>query len=72
MSRRSSLDARIAAARGEHDRAIKFWQQAAAAADQLPYDEPPVWFYPVRESLGAALLPQGATRTPSGCSAKIS
>ena len=54
-----SLDARIASARGEHDRAIKFWQQAVAAADQLPYDEPPVWFYPVRESLGAALLAAG-------------
>lgn len=51
-----SLDARLAAARGEHDRAVKFWQQAVGAADQLPYDEPPVWFYPVRESLGAALL----------------
>jgi tetratricopeptide (TPR) repeat protein len=54
-----SLDARIAGARGEHDRAVKFWQQAIAAADQLPYDEPPVWFYPVRESLGAALLSVG-------------
>ena len=54
-----SLDARIAGARAEHDRAIKFWQQAVAAADQLPYDEPPVWFYPVRESLGAALLSAG-------------
>ena len=54
-----SLDARIAAARGEHDRAVKFWLQAVAAADQLPYDEPPVWFYPVRESLGAALLAAG-------------
>ena len=55
----SALDARIATARGEHDRAIKFWQQAVAAADQLPYDEPPVWFYPVRESLGASLLAAG-------------
>ena len=55
----SSLDARIAGARGEHDRGIKYWQQAVAAADQLPYDEPPVWFYPVRESLGAALLVAG-------------
>ena len=55
----ASLDARLAAARGEHDRAIQFWQQAVAAADQLPYDEPPVWFYPVRESLGAALLAAG-------------
>ena len=54
-----SLDARIAAARGEHDRAIKYWQRAVAAADQLPYDEPPVWFYPVRESLGGALLAAG-------------
>jgi tetratricopeptide (TPR) repeat protein len=55
----SSLDARIAGARGEHDRAIKYWLQAVASADQLPYDEPPVWFYPVRESLGAALLAAG-------------
>jgi tetratricopeptide (TPR) repeat protein len=55
----SSLDARIAGARGEHDRAIKHWQLAVAAADKLPYDEPPVWFYPVRESLGAALLAAG-------------
>ncbi len=54
-----SLDARIAHARGEHDRAVKFWQQAIAAADQLPYDEPPVWFYPVRESLGATLIAAG-------------
>ena len=51
-----SLDARIAQARGEFDLAVKFWQQAVAAADRLPYDEPPVWFYPVRESLGATLL----------------
>jgi hypothetical protein len=52
----SVLDARIAAARQQHDRAIQAWQRAIAAADLLPYDEPPVWFYPLRESLGAALL----------------
>ena len=56
------LDARIAAARREHDRAIKLWQQAVTAADPLPYDEPPIWFYPIRESLGAALL--AADRAP--------
>jgi tetratricopeptide (TPR) repeat protein len=56
-----SLEARLAGARGEHDRAVKLWQQAVAAADRLPYDEPPVWFYPVRESLGAALLAAGRT-----------
>jgi tetratricopeptide (TPR) repeat protein len=50
------LDARIAQTRNEADRALKLWQQAVAAADPLPYDEPPIWFYPIRESLGAALL----------------
>jgi hypothetical protein len=25
----------------------------------VPYDEPPIWFYPVRESLGAALVLTG-------------
>ncbi len=50
------LDARIARARNESDRAITLWQRAVAAADPLPYDEPPIWFYPIRESLGAALL----------------
>jgi hypothetical protein len=56
------LDARIAMARNERDRSIKLWQQAVAAADPLPYDEPPIWFYPIRESLGAALL--AADRAP--------
>jgi tetratricopeptide (TPR) repeat protein len=50
------LDARIAAARKDDFRAIQLWQRAVAAADLFPYDEPPVWFYPLRESLGAALL----------------
>jgi tetratricopeptide (TPR) repeat protein len=50
------LDARIAAARNEADRAVQSWRRAVAAVDLLSYDEPPVWFYPVRESLGAALL----------------
>jgi tetratricopeptide (TPR) repeat protein len=54
-----SLDARIAAARADHGTAIQYWQQAVAAADRLPYDEPPVWFYPIRESLGATLLAAG-------------
>ena len=50
------LDARIAWARGSRDQSIQLWTKAVAAADRLPYDEPPVWFYPLRESLGAALL----------------
>jgi hypothetical protein len=53
------LDARVAWARGAKADAIRFWTSAVAAADKVPYDEPPVFFYPVRESLGAALLLTG-------------
>ena len=56
------LDARIAWARGAHPEAFKAWTAAVALADKLPYDEPPVFFYPVRESLGAALLLSGQLR----------
>jgi hypothetical protein len=35
---------------------VTHWQKAAAMQDALVYDEPPAWYYPVRESLGAALL----------------
>lgn len=53
------LDARIAWARGAKPESIALWRKAVAMADVVPYDEPPVWFYPVRESLGAALLLSG-------------
>jgi hypothetical protein len=52
----SALDARIAWAQSEYTKSIGFWERAVAAADKLPYDEPPIWYYPIRESLGAALL----------------
>jgi tetratricopeptide (TPR) repeat protein len=48
------LDARIAAAGSNLDSAIQAWQKAVAAEDALSYDEPADWFYPTRESLGAA------------------
>ena len=53
------LDARIAWARGAKPEAVALWRKAVALADAVPYDEPPIWFYPVRESLGAALLLSG-------------
>ena len=53
------LDARIASAKGSPADAIRLWTNAVAAADQIPYDEPPIFFYPVRESMGAALLLSG-------------
>jgi predicted Zn-dependent protease len=31
-------------------------QRAAELQDALPYTEPPYWYYPIRQSLGAALL----------------
>ncbi|HXH67553.1 MAG TPA: hypothetical protein VNI81_10145 [Candidatus Limnocylindrales bacterium] len=53
------LDARIAAAKRERVQAIAYWSKAVEIEDRLNYGEPPEWFYPVRESLGAALLVNG-------------
>jgi tetratricopeptide (TPR) repeat protein len=52
----AALDAWIARARRNEANAIEAWTRAVAAEDALKYDEPPDWFYPTRESLGAALL----------------
>jgi hypothetical protein len=38
---------------------IPFWRRAVEAQDALSYDEPPAWYYWVRQSLGAALLRNG-------------
>jgi tetratricopeptide (TPR) repeat protein len=39
--------------------AVPKWKQAVGMQDQLAYDEPPAWYYPLRESLGASLLLAG-------------
>jgi tetratricopeptide (TPR) repeat protein len=54
-----TLQARIATAKGNSSSAIDHWRQAVAIQDKMNYDEPPEWYYPVRESLGAALLRAG-------------
>src|SRR5262249_44792441 len=54
-----SLDARIAEAKNDRQSSIEHWLKAVEAQDALNYDEPPGWYYPVRESLGAALLLTG-------------
>ena len=48
----------VLAARLEPDpeQAIPIWRQAVKAQDELGYDEPPAFYYPVRESLGGVLL----------------
>lgn len=38
---------------------IKIWERAVCLEDGLNYDEPPDWYYPLRESLGAAYYRQG-------------
>ena len=53
------LGAKIAQAKKENDDAISQLREAVAVQDGLKYDEPQDWFYPVRESLGAALLMSG-------------
>jgi tetratricopeptide (TPR) repeat protein len=52
-------DGRVAQARGDRAGAIDAFTRAVAKQDTLLYDEPPDFHYPVRESLGAALLAAG-------------
>jgi tetratricopeptide (TPR) repeat protein len=53
------LGAKIALAKHDSVSAIPLLRKAIAVQDTLKYDEPPDWFYPVRESLGAVLLMDG-------------
>jgi tetratricopeptide (TPR) repeat protein len=50
------LEGQIAEASGKRNAAIAVYRKAVAAEDALSYDEPADWFYPTRETLGAALL----------------
>jgi hypothetical protein len=50
------LAGRIAAAKGDAKQAIAEYTTAVEKEDALDYDEPTDWFYPTRETLGAALL----------------
>jgi len=51
--------ARIAIADGRPEAAVVAFEQAIAIQDKLPYSEPPHWYYPVRQSLGAVLVKLG-------------
>jgi tetratricopeptide (TPR) repeat protein len=53
------VDARIAQAKRDSTTAIARLTEAAAIQDTLHYTEPPYWYYPVRQSLAAALLQAG-------------
>ena len=56
---RTLIMARVAQAQGQNRTAIARFERAAALQDALPYTEPPYWYYPVRQSLAAALLQAG-------------
>ncbi|MBW2316123.1 MAG: hypothetical protein JRH10_18285, partial [Deltaproteobacteria bacterium] len=53
------LEGEIAAAEGRLDFAIETLHRAVLLQDLLPYTEPPDWYFPVRQSLGAVLLDAG-------------
>jgi tetratricopeptide (TPR) repeat protein len=53
------VGAKIALAKKDNAGAIIQLREAVAIQDTLRYGEPPDWFFPVRESLGAALLMNG-------------
>jgi tetratricopeptide (TPR) repeat protein len=51
--------ARIAQGTKDLDGAIRELEAAVAIQDTLPYMEPPYWYYPVRQTLGAVLVLKG-------------
>ena len=56
---RHVIEGRIAQAQGDLAQAIKEFEIAVAIQDTLAYMEPPYWYYPVRQTLGAALVQAG-------------
>lgn len=50
---------RMAFAKGDHAAAADRYRAALKIQKTLPYGEPPLWYYPVQQSLGAALYRQG-------------
>ncbi len=56
------LDANIARQKHDYKQAASLLNKAALAEDALNYDEPPDWYLPPRESLGAVLLLDGRAK----------
>lgn len=56
------LKGEIALAAGNTKAAITSFEAAVAGQDLLPYTEPPFWYYPTRQTLGAALLTDGKAK----------
>jgi hypothetical protein len=54
-----TVRAELALARGDTASAIAALREAVEIEGRVPYDEPPLWHVPVRQSLGVALLQAG-------------
>ncbi len=52
----SLITARIARAEQDREQELKALERAVRHQDALPYTEPPLWHYPVRQTLGEAQL----------------
>ena len=59
---RHVLEGRIAQSAGEYERAAQESGTAPQIQESLAYLEPPFWYYPVGQSLGAALLQAGKAK----------
>jgi tetratricopeptide (TPR) repeat protein len=53
------LAAELARAQKDYATAAAALREAVALEDSIPYDEPPGWHAPVRQTLGAVLLEDG-------------
>ncbi len=53
------LAGEIALRSGSADGAVDHFAAAVALEDEMLYEEPPLWYYPIRHSLGRALLEAG-------------
>jgi len=60
------LAGEIALRTGDASAAVERFAAAVAIEDALLYDEPPLWYYPIRQSLGRALLEAGRAREAEG------
>jgi tetratricopeptide (TPR) repeat protein len=56
---KAHLAGEMAAERGSTDEAVEQFQVAIRGEDELIYDEPPAWYMPLRQRLGAILLAAG-------------
>jgi tetratricopeptide (TPR) repeat protein len=55
----SHLEGEMAAKQGRTDAAVEHLEKAIAGEDELTYEEPPPWYLPIRQRLGAVLLEAG-------------